>query len=328
MMEKRIKKQAKLWIQTFIFPVVLWVLFALLIGLKGGNQNLFVSAATFKDIFQTTALSAIIAIAVALPLSGGRWDFGIGAIMVLTAIVAGNIAINQHFGLGMLILLSIGIAVLLSVFEGVVYILFRVPTMIISLGIVMLYEALSGLLFDGSGVRLFMYPELSLLSSQPYCYVVLLIVIIAFWAIMKFTKFGFDSKSLGNNALLAVNNGVNEKKNILLTYFIVGILTGVAALLNASKAVVAPVSNLSSTTLMFSSMGAVLVGLYLARFSNMALGILSGTIAMTIFSKGLTLYGMPASLNNIILGAFIVIFMGCTTNMQQILRIFKKGLPA
>lgn len=61
-------------------------------------------------------------------------------------------------------------------------------------------------------------------------------------------------------------------------------------------------------------MGAVLVGLYLSRFSNMALGIFAGTISMSVFSKGLTAYGLPGSLNNIILGVFIVVFMGITTN--------------
>jgi ribose transport system permease protein len=326
MMKNRIKKQVKILIKTFAFPIILWLIFALLIQLKGGENNLFITQASIKDIFQTSVLTTIIAIAVALPLSGGRWDFGVGAIMVLTAITAGNIAINYSMGLGLLFILSIGIAVVLSLFEGIIYLVFRVPTMIISLGIVMLYESLSGLIFEGSGVRLFMYPNLSILATQPYCYIVLAVVLVLFWALMKYTKFGFDSKSLGNNATLAVNNGVNEKKNILMTYLVVGILIGIASLLNASKAVVVPESNLSSTYLMFSSMGAVLVGLYLSRYSNMALGIFSGTVTMGIFSKGLTLYGMPSSLNNIILGLFIVVFMGGTTNWMQIIQIFRRNI--
>lgn len=322
-MKEGVMRNIKSLIQTFIFPIVMWIFFAVLIQSKGGSNN-FVSVASIQDIFQTSALTVIIAIAVALPLSGGRWDFGPGAIMVVTSITAGNIAINHGLNLPTLIVLSIGIAVLLALFEGVLYIWFKVPNMIISLGIVMLYEAISGLIFDGSGVRLFMYEDLSILARQPYCYIVMAIVLFGFWALMKYTKFGFDTKSLGSNAMLAVNNGVNEKKNILLTYVVVGVLLGVASLLNSSKAVVAPETNLSSTMLMFSSMGAVLVGLYLSRYTNMSLGILSGTIAMTILSKGLTVYGLPSSLNNIILGIFIVTFMGCTTNLETIKRIIGK----
>lgn len=302
-------------LKTFLFPVVVWLFFALLIQSHGG-QNIYISAASIKDIMQTSCLNVIVAVAVALPLSGGRWDFAPGSIIVLTGIIAGNVAINSHLGIGMFVAFSVLIACGLALFEGIIYIVFRVPTMIISLGIVMLYEALSGLLYDGSGVRLFMYEELAVLVKQPYCYIITGIVLLLFWGIMKYTKFGFDSRSLGSNAMLAINNGVNEKKNIILTYILVGILLGVAAILNASKAVVAPEANLSSTNLMFSSMGAVLVGLFLARYSNMSLGLLSGTIAMSALSKGLTVYGLPSSINNIILGIFIVTFMGITTNFE------------
>lgn len=324
MMKTGWKRQAVSWIQTFIFPVVLWIVMDLIVMSKGGN-NIFATMTSVQDIFQSSVLQGLVAIAVALPLSGGRWDFAPGAIMVLTGIIAGNLAIRYQWGIGMLVLMSILIAVLLALFEGMAYIVFRVPTMIVSLGIVMLYEAVSGLIFDGAGVRLFMYEELAVLARQPYCYIVLVIVLAAFWALMKYTKFGFDTRSLGNNALLAVNNGVNEKKTIMLTYLVVGILLGIASLINASKAVIAPASNLSSATLMFSSMGAVLVGLYLSRFSNMALGILAGTLSMSIFSKGLTVYGLPGSLNNIILGIFIVVFMGITTNMEYLKRKLRRN---
>lgn len=311
-------------IKTFLFPIILWLFMNTLIEIRGGS-NIFATTACIQDIFQSSVMLAIIAIAVALPLASGRWDYAPGSIVVLTGIIAGNIAVDLGLNIGMLVVLSIVVAVLLALFEGVLYIVFRVPTMIISLGVVMLYEALSGLVYDGAGIRLFMYEDLAILARQPYCYIVLAIVLVLFWFLMKYTKFGFDSRSIGNNALLAINNGVNEKKTIILTYVIVGCLLGVAALINASKAVVAPESNLSSTYLMFSSMGAVLVGLHLSRYSNMSLGILSGTISMSVFTKGLTAYGLPGSLSNILLGIFIVSFMGITTNWNYILeKIGKK----
>lgn len=315
------KKKMNGLVKTFVFPIIIWIVFALIIQVHSG-ENIYVSVTSIKDIMQSSCLNVIVAIAVALPLSGGRWDFAPGSIIVLTGILAGNLVVEYKLGLVGLLLLSVVIASALALFEGCIYIAFRVPTMIISLGIVMLYEALSGLVYDGSGVRLFMYEDLAVLARQPYCYIITAVVLAVFWIIMQYTKFGFDSRSLGNNAILAINNGVNEKKNILLTYLIVGMLLGAAAVLNASKAVVAPEANLGSTNLMFSSMGAVLVGLFLARYSNISLGLLSGTLAMSALSKGLTVYGLPASLNNIILGVFIVVFMGCTTNMDALRRRF------
>lgn len=318
----KIKKYAVSLAKTFAFPAAIWIFFAVLLKLSG--NNLFVTKASLADIFQSASLTSIIALAIALPLSGGRWDFGVGANMVLTSIIAGNLVISNKWGLGILLILCIAIAVALALFEGVVYVVSRVPNMIVSLGIVMLYESLTGMLFKGSGVRLYMYADLSKLARKPYCYIVLIIVMVLFNVLMKYTKFGYDSRSLGSNAMIAINNGVNEKKNILLTYIVVGVLIGVAAIMNASKAVVAPESNLSSTALMFSSMGPVLVGLFLSRYSNMALGIFSGSIAMGVLSKGLSLYGRPSSINNIVLGIFILLFMGYTTNMSTINAFFKR----
>lgn len=321
-----IRKQGIGLTKTFAFPIAIWIFFAILMKVSG--NNIFTTMGSLEDILQSSVLTTIVALAIALPLSGGRWDFGVGANMVLTAIIAGNMAISHGWSLGVLFVLCVVIAVALAMFEGVVYVVSKVPNMIVSLGIVMLYEALTGLVYNGSGVRLYMYDNLSTLARRPYCYIVLIIVLVLFWILMKYTKFGYDSRSLGNNAMLALNNGVKEKKNIMLAYVVVGLLLGVAALMNASKALVAPETNLSSTTLMFSSMGPVLVGLFLARYSNMALGIFSGALAMETLSKGLTVYGLPASINNIILGVFILIFMGYTTNISVVKAYIKRLVRA
>ena len=59
----------------------------------------------------------------------------------------------------------------------------------------------------------------------------------------------------------------------------VGALLGVAALLNACQTNITPVSNLGSTSLMYSSMGSVLVGLFLADFTCMPWGVWSARSA-------------------------------------------------
>ena len=64
-----------------------------------------------------------------------------------------------------------------AVLEGLLYIFLRVPTMIVSLGVVMLYEALSGILFNGGGVQLYVHERFLVLSMEPWCYLVLLAVL-------------------------------------------------------------------------------------------------------------------------------------------------------
>ncbi|WP_019637680.1 ABC transporter permease [Paenibacillus fonticola] len=309
-------------IKTFSFPILVYVIILLTTWITGDTG--YASAGAFDRIIRGSVLSTVIAFAIALPLSGGRWDFAPGIIIILAGIIGGNLAINLELGPAMLLFLTIGVAILLSTIEGFLYLLLRVPTIIVSLGVVMVYEALSGILYDGSGTQLYMYPNLTIFARSPWLYILLAVTMAIFYYLLTYTKFGYDIKSLSANPRLAVNMGVNEKKNIMFTYLVVGALLGLAAVINTSTVLVSPANNLSSTFLMFSSMGPVLVGLYLARFTNLALGIFAGAIGMNALSYGMVVLGIDSAIQTVYLGMFIVIFMGLTTNEHIIQGLFGK----
>ncbi|MEK5477946.1 hypothetical protein NYE70_13560 [Paenibacillus sp. FSL R5-0407] len=307
-------------LKTFLFPIAIYLLILIVTMLmsKGG----YASAGAFDRIIRGSVLTTITAYAIALPLSGARWDFAPGIIIILSGIVGSNLAIQWGGGPILLLMLTIVAAVVFSLLEGLLYLWIRVPTIIVSLGVVMMYEALSGIVFGGSGTQLFMYPDLTIFARTPWVYIVLAVIMVLFHFLLAYTKFGYDTRSLSANPRLAINMGVNEKKNILLTYLVVGVLLGVAAVINASTVLVTPASNLSSTSLMFSSMGPVLVGLYLARFSNLPLGIFAGALGMNALSYGMVVLGVNSSLQTVIIGVFIVGFMGYTSNQDAIRAYF------
>lgn len=322
-MSKSFKQQSIKLIKTFIFPIILWLIFAIISLISGGS---FVSGVAIDKILRDSVLTIIIAFAIGLPLSSGRWDFGPGAILVLAGIIGSNLAIMLNLGIIGLIVITIIIAVILSLIEGLLYVWFKIPTMIISLVIVMIYEAISGIVFNGQGAQLYMHTNLTFLARSPWIYIVLLIVSLGFWFINKYTKYSFHLKALGSNAEQAVNQGINEKKIVLQTYLIVGVLLGVAAILNASTSQVNPATNLSSTSLMFSSMGPVLIGLFLAKYSNMTLGIIAGALTMNTLGYALVSFGYNSSVQTIVLGIFITLFMGYTTNMKVINEYVKRKI--
>jgi ribose transport system permease protein len=69
---------------------------------------------------------------------------------------------------------------------------------------------------------------------------------------------------------------------------------------------------------MFSSMAPVLMGLYLAQFTNLPLGIFSGALGMNALSYGMVVMGINSSLQTVVIGVFIVIFMAYTTNQARV----------
>ena len=319
---RKLKKKAVGYSLTLIFPVAMWLLF-LIITAACGKADLFVSGNGFDNIFRQSILSAFVALAIAIPLSGGRWDFATGTIAVLGAIIGGNIGLMISENVIVVLLSCIVTCVVLAMFEAVLYVFLRVPNMIVSLGVVMLYEAMSQLAFDGGGVKLNRYDGIIAITRAPWCYMVLVLVLLCVYFLMEHTKFGYDTRSLGTNSLLAINSGVKEKKNILLTYVLIGVILGFAALFNACKANVNPASNLSSTALMYSSMGPVLVGLFLARFSCMPWGVWVGSVGMQVMTYGMVCTGIDGSIQTIVTGVVIVVIMAYTSNQDAIVSAVK-----
>ncbi|WP_158297333.1 MULTISPECIES: ABC transporter permease [Paenibacillus] len=303
-------------LKTFMFPIAVYlsILIITLLMSKTG----YVSFGAFDRIVRGSVLTTITAYAIALPLSGGRWDFAPGIIIMLAGIIGSNLTIDLGLGPVMLLAITMAVAILLSLFEGLLYVWIRVPTIIVSLGVVMMYEAISGVVYGGSGTQLFMHANLTIFARSPWIYILLAVVMVSFYYLLGHTKFGYDTRSLSANPRLAVNMGVKEKKNILLTYLVVGGLLGISAVINASTVLVSPAGNLSSTALMFSSMAPVLMGLHLAQFTNLPLGIFAGALGMNALSYGMVVMGINSSLQTVVIGVFIVVFMAYTTNQERI----------
>lgn len=319
------------YLSTLIFPALMWVLFAI-VALIAGKASFF-SAFTISSIFRSSVLSCIVGLAIAIPMYGGRWDFAPGTIATLGGIIGVNIGMRLQWNVFGVLLLCIIVCVVLALIEAAAYLLLRVPNMIVSLGVVMVYEALTGILFGGQGANLFnaqadYVNNLLLLSQAPWCYLLLAVVLILLYILLYKTRFGSNTKSLGNHARLAINAGVNEKRNIVWTYVVVGALLGVAALLNACNAQIAAASNLSSTTLMFSSMGPVLIGLFLAGYSCLPWGLFMGSLGMSVMTYAMTSFGIDGAIVTIITGAIIVLIMAYTTNQQRMAAFFARHFKA
>ena len=321
----KIKKTAFSYGKTLIFPVAMWLLF-LIISAVGGNAGTFVAGSGFDYIFRQSVMPTIVAMAIALPLSGGRWDFATGTIAVLGGIIGGNIGLSISTNVFVILLCCVVSAIVLAMIEAVAYIFLRVPNMIVSLGIVIIYESFTSILFSGNGVQLNRYDEIIAITQAPWCYIVLAVILIAMYVLLEKTKFGADTKSLGRNAPLAINSGVKEKKNILITYLVVGVLLGVAAVFNASQVNVTPVSNLGSASIMYSSMGAVLVGLFLANFTSMPWGVWVGAVGMQTMTYGMVCSGIDGSLQTVVTGVVIVLIMAYTANQTIITGAVRKFL--
>lgn len=246
-----------------------------------------------------------------------RFDLSVGAIMTMSSIMGTYFAINNSISMPIFILLVIGTAIVMNSITGLVYLGMKVPAMVATLGMCMIYEMLTNLLNIGWCTAL---PEqYTFFGNIPICFIVFAAMLVVFYLIYSRTEFGYNVRAIANGQQIAKNIGVNPKKNAFLMFFVSGIFVGVAALINVSiSGQIAAEQYFSSANILFNCMLGFYVGLALLRYCNIMIGILVGNFIMTMMSAGLLAMGLKSSLQNVAAGIVILIIMIVTSNQARI----------
>lgn len=298
-----------------ILPVGMYLFFLIITLIMGINT--FYSNDTIMMILRRTVFYAIVAWAFSITMQAGRWDFSIGAQILLSAIIGTNLA--QMWGLGLVGILGLCIicGMVLGAIYGVAYVFMRVPARVLSLGILLVYEALTAILFNSQGAKL-SGEGATTFGTEPWLFVIGAVVMVIYHFAMYKTKFGFDLRSTGNGQEVALNIGVSEDKNAFKGYLFAGFILGVgAAVYMSQQGIILVTSNLTSTSIFFSSIMPVNMGLYLARFGKSSYSILFSSFAMSTLVYGLITVGISIQLQNVFTGVFIILFMTFTANQER-----------
>ena len=249
-----------------------------------------------------------------------RWDFSMGIICVTTSFIASPIVTKFQLGSWGLLAICVIVATILCLINAGLYLLIRVPMLVISIGLLMVYETLNRVINDGKGAKL-AGNVYTLFGKAPWIYILAFVVFMVFLIIFTYTKFGYNVRALGNNQAIANNIGVNETKSVVLSYILCGVILGVAACVNASmKGNIEASSTFNNNMgMMFTAFPAVFIGLYLYRYTNITWGIFIGAVCISMMKAGVLALGLPSAVQDIGVGAFLFFFIALTTNQGRFL---------
>ena len=306
------------FILTMLFPVVVYIVMYILAKSKGVTYfNL--SFDMWRTVLVNTSSTAVAALAIWLQVKNGRFDFSGGATMVLSAIIAGNVVLNADLGPFAFMILCIVVGVILSVITAVIYIYGRLPIMICTIGVALLFESITYLIFKARGLSILSNTKLTVFGRMPYILIVLAIAVIVFVVYSYKTVAGKRSKALANNQQAAVNIGINEKKNVIQTFIICGILLGCAACIFGSNNQVKPQSGLSTAGTLFQNIIPAYMGVFVGAASVDAVGVVVAALAMEILNYGLSCIGYGSGgWQQIIVGTFMLLFYSVTAQWPRI----------
>lgn len=242
----------------------------------------------WKILIADIAVSVSCAMGIGLQFKSGRFDFSGGVIMLLSAIVSGNLARNMGNSIPVFVISCLACCVLLSMGVAVVYVYGRLPIMIATIGMTLLYESVTNQLFGGGGINLVNNLTLKKFSTYPGVLIPLAGSVLVYACYSYVSTSGKQAVLLANNQKAAVNIGINEKRNVIISFLFSGLIFGFATMIYVTTGIhEASYSSLSTVGELFSNILPVFVGLYIGVFCGDTIGIIMGSIAMCLMSFGL-----------------------------------------
>lgn len=322
-------KLLKKIVVTLLFPVVIffamWAICAANPKCYVDGNFIFLGTDLIRRVFLTTCQSVCVALAIWLQLKNGRFDFSGGASMILTAIVAGSIC-QMTRSPWLMIVVAVVTGIVVSLGVAAIYSFGRLPIVIATIGVTLLYESMTYLIFGGNGVgTMYSDPQLSVFGRAPMAIIPTAIAVAAFIIYDQFTAAGRKGKVLKNNQSAGVNIGIDEVKNCFVSYVFRGIIVAMAAVIYVSQNQVLPQSGLATSGIMFSYIVPVYLGMFIGLATRDYIGIIMAAIGMATLNYGLSCMNLGAGgMQQIIMGLFVFGFYTFSAQLGNITKLFAK----
>jgi len=225
--------------RRFADHLILLAVLAALVLLFGLLRDSFFSAATLGSVANRLPALAVVATGMTLVMITGGIDLSVGSLLGFCGAAVGVLMADWQWGLALALPASVALGALLGGTTGAVSVKLRLPSFIVSLGMLEIARGLAFLTTDsqtkfiGAGVEALGAPIGGLVLSPAF--LISLVVVAAGQTVLSHTPLGRHWLAIGANREAALVSGVPVDRPRLLAHALLGALTGLAAVFNCSR---------------------------------------------------------------------------------------------
>jgi simple sugar transport system permease protein len=295
------------------------VILIAMVGIVGGINNSFLGIENLHDLLRSGSIVGIMACGCLVVLVSGGIDVSFAAVATVAMYV--TVSIMNRFGGGIwtAFLLSAAIGIVLGLVNAVIIAFFKVPAMIATLGTMNIYHGM--LLVIGRTAHIAQIPP-SIVKfgtggalsrtlgggnevGLSYLSVVMIVVFIITWLILKFTRVGRGVYAVGGNREAARRVGFKVVGLQIFCYCYIGMLAGIAGLVNVSLVRYVNSFDLVGTELNIIA-AVALGGASITGGRGTVLGTVLGVAILLVVRNCLVLVGIPSSWQALLVGIIIL----------------------
>lgn len=308
--------KAKKLILNTLFSLALPAFFVFVFGLATHGRTLTLKMMSIT--FQQSILPSILSMAVVGNLTLGMWDFSAGAVVIAASIIGGNLMKLTNTGIVGLFFFCLLVGVALSTLTGYLNNKLRVPMLVLTIGLIFIYESLPRVIFPrGITIR----DKYTVCGSAPWNVIILVVMAVLCWYLYEKSAYGHNIRALGGGKEIAKAAGLNEPKIMQMGFIFAGIFLGVGAFLNVSEqGQIMNVASLDSAGLVFNALMGYFIAHFMQRFCSLPIALILGNFTMTLLTNGFVAMGMPATMQSITTGVFLLILIGVSSNQARFIK--------
>ena len=288
----------------------------------------FLTVENLFDLLRSSSGTAILAVGIFLVLLSGGIDVSCTTIAIIGQYVSVNILINTGIdNIYFMFAIAIALGLALGAINAVFVSLFKLPTLIVTLGTASLYH---GALLEFVGTRAVNvgglpqaikdFGTLNVLTlSRPdgttyglsIFFIMLVAVILLTWFILKFTMIGRGIYAIGGNLEAAKRAGFNTTRIQFFVYMYAGMLAGIMGVMHLGLIRYSNPNYLVGTELSVIA-AVVLGGARISGGSGTITGTMIGVILITILEKNLIMIGLSSYWQQFFVGLVLLIGVSIT----------------
>jgi ribose transport system permease protein len=293
----------------------------------------FLSPTNLAGLARQSAILLIAAMGVSLVIMMGGIDLSVEGIMALSSVLAsllvasikpetGALKLGPNFNIGILgILAAIGVATLMGLVNGLLHTRLRIPSFMVTLGMLSVGIGLATWLSGGIDVRI-LDPFLRGLARDsigPIPNLAVFGVVLFFIALFleRYTRFGRYIRAIGGAEDRAKLVGIPVDRYKILAFTIAGLFYGIAGVLSTSR--IGAGTPMVGQGQLFAAITAVVVGgTALTGGTGGMVQTLIGALIVIVISNGMIMVGVNNWIQLAVQGVIITIAVALTMDRKKI----------
>jgi ribose transport system permease protein len=275
----------------------------------------FLSPANLQNTARLIGAFGIFSLGLGLVIITGGIDLSVGSAFALLGVLLSMMLTEWHLPWPAAVALVLALAALLGACHGLLITRLGLQPFIVTLCGLLLYRGLARFIADdqtkgfgdATGFQVLQRVATGSVLGVPTPFVALVVTSAVMWVVLHRSVYGRYLFATGRNEVAARYSGINAHLVIVSAYVILGVLTGLSAVVFAFYTNSVSPSSHGNFFELYGIAAAVLGGCSLRGGEGSVVGILLGTTLLQVLQNLVNLLGIPSSLNFAVMGGVILL---------------------